>query len=135
MGKKTPEGIAKDKILEGNGGFAPAILALFVNFTGYVQYEDKDGNKRGYKAGLTTSGSSDIIAAYSLEITPEMVGKTVLAFGVLEVKREDQPPKPTPGQVAFINKVIARGGFGGVVRNIQEVKEVICRWLNRLKSQ
>ena len=73
MGKKTPEGINKDAIVLANGDMPIDELALYKNFTGWVQYE----GGRGYRAGLTKEGSSDLVGPYSLLITPEMVGKTV----------------------------------------------------------
>lgn len=136
MGKRTPEGIAKDEILAANGCMPVEEVALFNNMAGFVTYGEQDGGKkRGYKVGLTKEGSSDIVAPVTITITPEMVGKRIAVFSVFEVKRPDNPPKPTPGQVKFMDNITARGGIAGVVQRAEDVRRIICTWVSNLQQK
>lgn len=130
MGKKTPEGVIKDDICLDNGNVSIDELIIFKNFTGFVSYEDKHGKRRGYRAGLTKEGSSDLIGILKLKITPAMVGKTVGVFCAFEVKTKTG--KPTPEQKKFIEDITEYGGIAGVVRKSVEVRETICQWVAKL---
>lgn len=129
MGKKTPEGINKDAIVLANGDMPIDELALYKNFTGWVQYE----GGRGYRAGLTKEGSSDLVGPYSLVITPDMVGKTVAVFCAFEVKADEG--RETPEQARFGASLARRGGLYAVVRKPSDIKEAICRYLLKLRHK
>jgi hypothetical protein len=132
----TPEGRAKDAILLANGCMPVQRLALYKNFTGFITYgEQTTGKRRGYRVGLTKTGSSDLVGPTTITITPEMVGKQVAVFSVFEVKRPDQPPKPTPDQILFIDNITARGGIAGVVQKPEDVRDIICNWESNLRRK
>lgn len=68
-------------------------------------------------------GSSDLIGWQSLEITPEMVGKTIAVFTALEGKTKGVRTKKN--QQNFINRVIESGGIAGVFRSDDQATELI----------
>jgi len=76
------------------------------------------------KAGLCV-GSSDLIGFKSIEITPEMVGKSVAVFLACEVKTISG--KATPEQINFIEMVNKNGGIGIIARDEEEAFNLINR--------
>ncbi|TJW82547.1 MAG: hypothetical protein E5V92_22115 [Mesorhizobium sp.] len=74
------------------------------------------------KAGLCT-GSGDIIGAYSIVITPEMVGRRVAVFGTWEVK--DGTGRPSKEQAHFAGFIADAGGIGTIIRSEAEALESI----------
>lgn len=75
-------------------------------------------NPRPLHAGLCV-GSSDIIGIHPVQITPEMVGKTVGVFCAIEVKTDTG--KPTPEQVNFIKRIRQHGGIAEICRSDDEI--------------
>jgi len=75
--------------------------------------------------------SSDLIGITTIVITQEMVGKAVGVFTAVEVKKEGWLPaardKRETAQRAFIQWVIARGGFGGFADSVDNFKRIIGR--------
>jgi hypothetical protein len=67
-------------------------------------------------------GSSDLIGFTEIIITPEMVGKKIAIFTALEIK--NSTGRPSKEQVQFIKKVNEAGGISGVIRNIEDYKNV-----------
>jgi len=63
-------------------------------------------------------GSSDLIGWRSIEITPDMVGKTLAIFCAVEVKTPTG--RPTDDQKNFIQQVRAAGGLAGIARTVDE---------------
>lgn len=78
-------------------------------------------NARVLHAGLC-KGSSDIIGFKSVNITPDMVGKTVAIFIAPEVKTISG--KISTEQEAFINTVNRFGGIAAIVRSEEEAEEL-----------
>lgn len=133
MGRKTPEGKAKDGILLANGCVSVEELMLWNVFNGVITYTDKDGVERRYKTGA--NGIPDLGAILTMTITPEMVGKTIGVHCEFEVKRPDKPPKPTPEQKTRLKKVTKRGGIAGVVQKPEDVREILCKWVANLHKK
>jgi len=82
--------------------------------------------------GLTTGGS-DLIGWTPIEITQEMVGKTVAVFSAVEVKTPKR--KATQKQLQFIERVTQAGGFACVAYSEKESKEKFEEYLNRLGAE
>lgn len=80
-------------------------------------------NAQPIHIGLCT-GSSDLIGWYSLEITPEMVGRRVALFTAIEVKRPGK--NPTIEQARFMEAVRASGGIAGVARSPDDAIKIIA---------
>ncbi len=79
-------------------------------------------NPRPLKAGLC-EGSSDYIGWTIKEITPEMVGKKIAIFTALEFKSEKGTAKEK--QLNFIDQVRKAGGIAGIVKNENDLIELI----------
>lgn len=94
---------------------------LFRNQTG--TYKLHDG--RYISSGLV-AGSSDLIGYTPVCITPDMVGKRVAIFTAVEVKSEKG--KAQPNQLNFIDVINADGGIAGVVRNENELLDLISEY-------
>jgi hypothetical protein len=97
------------------------------NFWTGKHISTKDGftvlkNARRVKCGLKV-GSSDLVGWKTVEVTPDMVGKKVAVFCSPELK------KPRGGVVSedqenWINAVNLSGGIAGVVRSMDDFKEL-----------
>lgn len=72
---------------------------------------------RPLHAGLC-EGSGDLIGFKSIQITPEMVGRTVAVFASVEVKTHHT--RTTKEQFAFQNAVREAGGIGIIARTKEE---------------
>lgn len=88
-------------------------------------------NYRIVNFGLTT-GSSDLIGWYSMEITPEMVGKKVAVFAAVECKVGRG--KTSPAQDQFLQAVHNNGGIAGVARSPEGASEIITNFVESMKS-
>ncbi|WP_321337741.1 VRR-NUC domain-containing protein [Breoghania sp.] len=75
---------------------------------------------RPFHAGL--KGMSDLGGWMPVEITPEMVGKTVAVYTQVEVKTTD---KPSPEQLHWIEMVRDAGGIADVVRNLDGLRRML----------
>ncbi len=74
-------------------------------------------------------GSSDLIGWTRVEITPEMVGKTVAVFTAIECKTKTG--KATPAQIFFIERVKLDGGYAGIARSVEDAMGIIGReWMD-----
>lgn len=93
----------------------------FRNNVGVAKFKDKAGELRYVKYGLCP-GSADIIGLVPVEITPDMVGKTVAVFMAVEVKDE---ARVQSNQSAFLNMVRERGGIAGVARSVAEALAIV----------
>lgn len=78
---------------------------------------------RPLEAGLCV-GSSDLIGWKSVQITPEMFGKTIAVFVAIEVKAGT---KPSPEQLTFIENVRRGGGIAGIARSPEEAVALITQ--------
>lgn len=100
---------------------------LFRNQVGHYQLLDG----RRLTSGLCP-GSSDLIGWLPVEITPDMVGKTVAVFSAFEVKT--LKGKVQDNQVNFIEQVKAAGGAAGVVREENELLDLIREYCMMLRK-
>lgn len=108
--------------------------------TGWVgRFLKKVGNviyllgARAISFGLQCPGSSDFIGWYSLEITPEMVGKKIAVFVALEAKRE-KGGKVEPEQQHFVDRVSEDGGIAGIIRGVDDAVQILKEFLCRIKT-
>lgn len=76
-------------------------------------YQDDQG--RWIKYGVCNPGGSDLIGWTPIQVTQDMVGKTVAVFTAVEVKTPKG--KVTDAQQNFIDQVNKAGGRAGVVRS------------------
>lgn len=75
---------------------------------------------RALKMGVP--GMSDLGGFAGVEITQDMVGKTLAVYAAIEVKEKG---KPTPEQMAFIHMVVRAGGRAGVARSVEQAVAII----------
>lgn len=86
------------------------------------------GLSGGHPVKIGEEGVSDLIGCVSHVIRPEDVGKTVAIFTVIETKKEgrDTTKKARKeSQGAFISRVRALGGIGGIVRTEAEAEALV----------
>lgn len=76
---------------------------------------------RPVTGGLCT-GSADLIGWSKLEITQDMVGKSVAIFTALECKTPKG--RASKEQLNFIAAVQNAGGYAGIVRSLDDVEDV-----------
>lgn len=83
-------------------------------------------NPRPVTFGLC-EGSSDLIGARSVAVTPEMVGRRVAVFAAVEVKVDGAytDPKRLDMQQQFIQTVRFLGGLAGIARSVEEGKRIL----------
>ena len=83
----------------------------------------KDGS--AVKYGICNPGGSDLIGWKSVEITPDMVGKTVAVFLAIECKNTKKRVQPGSDQEKFINMVRKAGGLAGDARSVDEARAIV----------
>lgn len=81
-------------------------------------------NYRVLHAGLVV-GSSDAIGWKSVVVTPEMVGKRVAVFTALETK-VPKTGRLSDDQLRFLSAARNAGAFAGVVRQANDVDQLLC---------
>lgn len=81
---------------------------------------------RPFHAGFP-KGSSDLIGWTSIQITPNMVGRTVAVFTAVEAKTPNV--RVTKEQNNFINAVNTSGGIATVARKLQDMFDAITNFL------
>lgn len=76
--------------------------------------------------------SSDLIGGTPVTVTADMVGKRVMIFTAVEVKKADWKPgsdtQRERGQLRFINAVRAAGGFGFFCRDSAVYSRFLEHW-------
>lgn len=80
--------------------------------------------------------SSDLICCLPVVITPEMVGRTVGIYMVVEVKKQGWRYKATKtevGQFNFINRARALGGIGCFSQSVDDLRTSIAIWKQGIK--
>ena len=108
-----------------NTGMGWAGKAIKIKSTQQVLVQPGDvivKQARPLHAGLC-EGSSDIIGIKTVVITPDMVGQTVGIFVAPEVKTKTG--RVSKKQQIFIDNINKAGGIAGVVRNEEDVEELI----------
>ena len=113
----------------------PQGCSLMRNNSGALK--DKDGRFIRFGLGNTSKQrneiikSSDLIGFTRIVITQEMVGSIVAIFTAVEVKKEEWKPsksdKREKGQRAFIDWIIANGGFAGFANCVDTFLKIIKR--------
>lgn len=68
-------------------------------------------------------GSADVIGHETITITPEMVGQKIAVFTAVEVKGDNDRPRPK--QVDFVNHVKAAGGRAGFAYSVDDARKII----------
>lgn len=79
--------------------------------------------------GLGPNGFGDRVGFTPIVITPEMVGKTVAVFTMVESKTPTG--KPSEDQLRCIEEVRDAGGIAGVARGADDVVTIYERWRKR----
>ena len=77
--------------------------------------------------GDTVPGLSDLSGYTKITITPEMVGRTVPIFTVIETK-ESGGGRKGAHQISFIDQVCKDGGIGGFASSAQQAVEIVEAW-------
>lgn len=98
---------------------------LFRNSKGVFYTKDL---QRQIEAGLIAPGSSDLIGWTEVEITPDMVGKSVAVFTALEVKKRLAKKFEhcgTEDQRNFIEQVRKAGGIGEFCDDANNLKKLL----------
>ena len=84
-------------------------------------------NARPIKFGLCP-GSSDLIGWTTIEITPEMVGRSVAVFTAVEVK--SATGRASKKQKNFIKRIHDCGGIAGIARSLDDAESIVNRYIN-----
>jgi hypothetical protein len=79
-------------------------------------------NARPIKFGLC-KGSSDLIGWTRIQITPEMIGRTVAVFTAIEVK--SATGRASKEQKNFIKRIHDCGGIAGIARSLYDADKVV----------
>lgn len=88
------------------------------------------------RAGLEQDGASDLIGHYPLEITQDMVGKTIAVFWAAEGKRKGWKGVKTETerkQQIFIDNINNRGGIGFFFDDGEKIIELVEKRIDELK--
>lgn len=83
--------------------------------------------------GKPVTGTHDLLGWTTIEITPEMVGKSVAVFTSIEAKNSEGGRR-SPEQVKFMNNVIAGGGISGFASSDQQAEQILQHWLENIQS-
>lgn len=104
---------------------------LFKNDNGYAELR----NGAWIRFGLAP-GSSDLVGAKSIIITPEMIGKKIAVAVVIEDKlpKKDGGKNPTRLQKNFLMVADKLGCIAGVARAVQDVQNIFDSWLAKMQS-
>lgn len=97
---------------------APLGVVLLKNVRGLFLTLD---GKRKVRAGLEMNGSGDLIGWTEIIVTPDLIGKKLAIFTSFEVKADTQP---SADQLKFARIVRERGGYAGIVKNIDDAKKI-----------
>jgi hypothetical protein len=87
-------------------------------------------NARPIKFGLCP-GSSDLIGWTTIQITPEMVGRSVAVFTAIEVK--SATGRASKKQKNFIKRIHDCGGIAGIARSLDDAVNVVNDYINGKK--
>lgn len=79
------------------------------------------GNARPFKAGVP--GMSDLIGWMPVEITPDMVGKTLAVYTAVETKTPRG--RATAEQKQFLDVVARSGGRAGIARTDGDLDNIL----------
>lgn len=103
-------------------------MRLFRNVRG--MFYTKDG--REIKAGLMADHSGDLVGWTCIEITPDMVGRTVAVYTEIEAKKSSWK-KPTNqherDQENRLQKIRKAGGIGAMLNDEKKLKKTIDAYI------
>jgi hypothetical protein len=88
-------------------------------------------NPRALHAGLC-KGSSDVIGWTPVLVTQDMVGKQVAVMTAVEIKTKGVTV--TPEQARFVQAVCGMGGFGMVVRSVEDFERGISEAVRKMQA-
>ena len=94
-------------------------VRVFRNNLGMAKTDDGGA----VKYGLCNPGGSDLIGWKKIQVTPEMVGRTLAVFTAIEVKRPGNGP--SDHQKNFIEQVQLAGGFAGIAHSDIEAIKIV----------
>ena len=100
-------------------------VTLWRNSVGAIKTDDG----RWIRYGVCNPGGSDLIGLTKIQVTPDMVGKTVAIFTAIEAKTGRTVT--TPEQAQFISAVYHAGGIAVIARETDADGEV---W-NKIQQQ
>ena len=121
--KRATEGGAR--LFRNNVARAWVGNAETVRTSRIVQVEPGDvliRNARPLHAGLA-EGSGDLIGWVPVEVTPDMVGRTVALFASVETK--SKTGRATKQQRAWAQAVSAAGGLSGIARTDKDLHNIL----------
>jgi hypothetical protein len=105
-------------------------IRLALSDAGAVMFRNQVGathtfDGRLIRYGICNPGGSDLIGWTPVQITEDMVGRTVAVFTAVEVKTPTG--KATEDQLNFLAAVLRHGGFAGIARSTDEAVALIQR--------
>lgn len=71
-------------------------------------------------------GTSDLVGPRSVIITPEMIGRRIAVFAVVEVK--DAKKRATQEQMQFLSAMTDLGALAGVARSVEEARRIVTQF-------
>jgi hypothetical protein len=77
--------------------------------------------------GDTVPGLTDLVGYTKVTITPDMVGRVMPVFTVIDAKESGGGTK-LKHQKEFIARVQADGGIGGFASSLQQATEIVDAW-------
>lgn len=103
----------------------PMTVGVFLTGRIISKLPNGDSIVRGARTvNVGTKGMGDLVGWSPVTITPDMVGKTVAIYSVVEVKAGTDRIRPE--QQAFIEAVVKSGGRAGIARSADDAIR-ICR--------
>ena len=94
-------------------------------------FELPNGTKLPY--GLGPNGYGDNVGYLTITITPDLVGRKVAVFSMIECKRADKAlkdPSEYGDQFKYIEEVRDAGGIAGLARQAEDAEEILTNWRN-----
>lgn len=85
--------------------------------------------------GLGPNGYGDNVGYLTITVTPEMVGRKIAVFSMIECKRADKAlstPDTNDHQEKMIQEVRSAGGFAGFARQAEDAERLWQEWLRGL---
>lgn len=85
--------------------------------------------------------SSDLIGWTCIEITPDMVGRTVAVFTSIEVKEEGYKPSGKAklehyqAQLRWCERVAEQGGIAGIVDSADKAVRLVRDWIIKIEGK
>lgn len=83
--------------------------------------------------GKPVTGTHDLIGWTTIEITPQMVGKSLAVFTSIEAKNSDGGRK-REDQIKFMHNLARAGGISGFASSPEEAEAVLQHWLENMRE-